>query len=71
MGGFEKEDLEELLNLMDKNYIGWANYFAPLIMGTNNSEILTSELSNSFCSTDPLVAKTFARATFFLTIDMF
>lgn len=65
MGGFEKEDLEELLNLMDKNYIGWANYLAPLVMGTNNSEILTSELSRSFCSTDPLVAKTFARATFF------
>lgn len=65
MGGFEKEDLEELLNLMDKNYIGWANYLAPLVMGTNNSDVLTSELSNSFCSTDPVVAKTFARATFF------
>ena len=32
-GGFEKEDLEELINLMDKNYIGWASYLAPLVMG--------------------------------------
>ena len=28
IGGFEREDLEELINLMDKNYIGWANYLA-------------------------------------------
>lgn len=64
-GGFEKEDLEELLNLMDKNYIGWAEYLAPLVMGTHHSESLINELSGSFCSTDPLIAKNFAKATFF------
>ncbi|WP_434940370.1 alpha/beta fold hydrolase [Shewanella sp. HL-SH8] len=64
LGGFEKEDLEELLNLMDKNYIGWANYLAPLVMGTNNSDDLIGELSGSFCSTDPVIAKNFAEATF-------
>jgi sigma-B regulation protein RsbQ len=65
IGGFEKADLEELIDLMDKNYIGWANYLAPLVMGSNNSEQFVGELSGSFCSTDPLVAKTFAKATFF------
>ncbi|MBU3004573.1 alpha/beta fold hydrolase [Paraglaciecola arctica] len=65
IGGFEQADLEELIDLMDKNYIGWANYLAPLVMGANNSEELVAELSGSFCSTDPVVAKTFARATFF------
>lgn len=64
-GGFERSDLEELLSLMDKNYIGWANYLAPLVMGTANSETLIGELSESFCSTDPIVAKTFAQTTFF------
>jgi len=64
-GGFERSDLEELIDLMDKNYIGWANYLAPLVMGGANSQALISELSGSFCSTDPLVAKTFAQATFF------
>lgn len=64
-GGFEREDLEELINLMDKNYIGWANYLAPLVMGSNQPSELIGELSGSFCSTDPVVAKTFARATFF------
>lgn len=64
-GGFERSDLEELIGLMDRNYIGWANYLAPLIMGSGTSHALIGELSSSFCSTDPLVAKTFARATFF------
>lgn len=64
-GGFDHADLEELVNLMDKNYIGWADYLAPLVMGTASSPEMTKELSDSFCSTDPVVAKAFARATFF------
>lgn len=64
-GGFEKEDLEELINLMDKNYIGWANYLAPLVMGDQGDPSFSEELENSFCSTDPNFAKPFAKATFF------
>lgn len=65
MGGFEPADLEELLELMDKNYIGWAHHLASAVIGAVNDEALMAELSGSFCSTDPLLAKTFARATFF------
>lgn len=64
-GGFEREDLQELINLMDKNYIRWANYLAPLVMGAGHSSELIEELSDSFCSTDPIMTKTFAIATFF------
>ena len=64
-GGFDKEDLQELLSLMDKNYIGWADYLAPLVIGNTNSAELIGELSGSFCSTDPVIAKNFAEATFF------
>ncbi|UOB75373.1 alpha/beta hydrolase [Pseudoalteromonas sp. APM04] len=64
-GGFDKEDLQELLSLMDKNYIGWADYLAPLVVGNANSAELIGELSGSFCSTDPVIAKNFAEATFF------
>jgi len=63
-GGFDREDLEELLNLMDKNHIGWANYLAPLVMGANDNQFVT-ELSESFCSTEPQYLKPFAHATFF------
>jgi sigma-B regulation protein RsbQ len=65
VGGFERDDLEDLINLMDKNYIGWANYLAPLVMGASHNSEFIGELSGSFCSTDPIVAKTFAKATFF------
>lgn len=65
MGGFEKDDLEELINLMDKNYIGWASYLAPLVMGQNTDSAYIEELQASFCSTDPKFAKPFAKATFF------
>lgn len=65
LGGFDRADLEELIELMDKNYIGWANYLGPLVMGAENSVEMIKELSDSFCSTDPIIAKTFAKATFF------
>lgn len=65
LGGFEQEDLDELIGLMDKNYIGWAQYLAPLVMGAENGTKMVKELIDSFCSTDPVMAKTFARATFF------
>lgn len=65
IGGFEKKDIEELLETMEKNYIGWANFLAPVVMGNPDAPALTNELTNSFCSTDPTVAHDFARATFF------
>lgn len=65
IGGFEKEDLEGLLDLMDQNYIGWANYLAPVVSAKGASGAVTKELSDSFCSTDPTVARVFAKATFF------
>ena len=63
-GGFKRADLEGLIELMDQNYIGWANHLAPLVMGASG-EGMKEELVDSFCSTDPIFAKTFARATFF------
>jgi len=65
VGGFEKADLEGLLDLMDQNYLGWANYLAPVVSSQDSEGAVTVELSNSFCSTDPTTASEFARATFF------
>lgn len=63
-GGFEREDVEQLLALMDKNYIGWADYFASLLMRETDADEVTEELDRSFCSTDPHVARQFAKVTF-------
>ena len=64
-GGFEREEIEGLLNMMDKNYMGWANMLAPLIMQNADRPALTQELEESFCSTDPVIARRFAEVTFF------
>ncbi|HZB14699.1 MAG TPA: alpha/beta hydrolase [Chryseolinea sp.] len=64
-GGFERKDIEELLETMDKNYIGWANFLAPAIMKNADRPELGKELTESFCSTDPKIARQFAMATFF------
>nr|WP_315209287.1 alpha/beta hydrolase [uncultured Albidiferax sp.] len=67
-GGFEREDLQGLLELMDQNYIGWAQYLAPMVSGQAAGAPAnepTAELTDSFCSTDPVVARVFAQTTFF------
>ena len=64
-GGFERSDIEGLLDTMDKNYIGWANYLGPAIMANAERPELGQELTESFCSTDPVIARRFAETTFF------
>ena len=64
-GGFDRKDIEGLLETMDKNYIGWSNFLAPNIMGNKDRPELGAELTESFCSTDPVIARQFAEATFF------
>ena len=64
-GGFERADIEGLLDMMDKNYIGWANFLAPVIMKNAEQPELGAELEQSFCSTDPRIARRFAEATFY------
>lgn len=63
-GGFEQPDIEELLEAMDSNYLGWSGGMAPVVMGHPERPELTAELNNSFCRTDPTIARHFARVTF-------
>lgn len=64
-GGFERGDLDGLFEMMDKNFIGWANYLAPVVMKNPDRPELGAELEESFCSTDPEIARRFAEATFY------
>ena len=64
VGGFERADIEGLLDMMDRNFIGWANFLAPAIMKNDDRPELGAELTASFCSTDPIIARRFAEATF-------
>jgi sigma-B regulation protein RsbQ len=64
VGGFSATDVAELLDAVDSNYLGWSRAMAPVIMGNPERPELGDELTNSFCRTDPAVARLFAEVTF-------
>ena len=63
-GGFSRADIEELLESLESNFLGWSGAMAPVIMGNPEHPELGEELTNSFCRTDPDIAAQFARVTF-------
>jgi sigma-B regulation protein RsbQ len=63
-GGFSRAQIEELVEFLDSNHMGWSAAMAPVIMGNPDRPELSEELTNSFCRTDPDIAKHFARTTF-------
>ncbi len=63
-GGFSRSEINELLESMDNNHLGWSMAMAPVIMGNPERKELGEELTNSFCKTDPEIARHFARTTF-------
>lgn len=64
VGGFARAEIDELLDALDSNYLGWSRAMAPVIMGNADQPELAEELTNSFCRTDPRVARQFAQLTF-------
>jgi sigma-B regulation protein RsbQ len=64
VGGFTEEDINGLLQQLDSNYLGWSSAMAPVIIGNPERPELGEELTNSFCRTDPEIAREFAHVTF-------
>jgi len=64
IGGFSKDEIDELLESLNSNHLGWSMAMGPVIMGNSERKELGEELSNSFCKTNPEIAKHFARTTF-------
>ena len=64
IGGFSRSDIDELLDTMDANYLGWSSNLAPAIMGAPGQPELALELTTSFCRNDPRIARHFAEVTF-------
>ncbi|AQR63084.1 alpha/beta hydrolase [Brevundimonas sp. LM2] len=63
-GGFSAEDIQELLDLMDKNHLDWSAIMAPTVMGADGDKADQDDWRDSVCRTDPDIAKQFARVTF-------
>ena len=64
VGGFDQADIDRLLESLDENYLGWSSVMGPVIMGNPERPELGSELTDSFCRTDPAIARHFAAVTF-------
>ena len=64
VGGFSAADIDELLESMESNYLGWSHVMAPVIMANADEPGLADELEESFCRTDPDIARRFAEVTF-------
>lgn len=64
VSGFTRTDIEGLLELLDSNHMAWSSMIAPTIMGNPDRPELGAELTESFCRTDPTIARQFARVTF-------
>jgi sigma-B regulation protein RsbQ len=64
VGGFAATDIEELLESLGSNYLGWSTAMAPAIVGNPDRPELGAELTESFCRADPEIQRRFARATF-------
>lgn len=65
VGGFSRPQIDELLDFLADNHLGWSAAMAPAIMGNADRPELGETLTDSFCATDPDIASQFARVTFF------
>lgn len=63
-GGFDRLAIDDMLESLESNYLGWSSVMAPVIMGNSDRPELGQELTASFCRTDPAIARDFARVTF-------
>lgn len=63
-GGFSKEDIDELVETLESNYLGWSSFITPVIAGNPDKPEFSKELHNSFCRMNPTIAKHFAKVTF-------
>ncbi|WP_158859216.1 alpha/beta fold hydrolase [Lunatibacter salilacus] len=64
VGGFTSQDIDELIETLESNYLGWSSYITPVIIGNPEMPEYSEELRNSFCNMNPEIAKHFAKVTF-------
>ncbi|WP_028672333.1 alpha/beta fold hydrolase [Saccharospirillum impatiens] len=64
VGGFEEHDVQEMIDLMERNHFEWAGYLAPIVMAAGNRPALADELRQTFLNADPVISRRFAQTTF-------
>ena len=64
LGGFERADIDALLDALEVNHASWATAMAPTLMQNADRPELADELADSMARTNTMVAQHFARVTF-------
>ncbi|XAS63731.1 alpha/beta fold hydrolase [Pseudarthrobacter sp. So.54] len=64
VGGFTQQDLDDVFESLDANYVVWAESMAPVYMNTPGAPELDHEIQGSFGRISPRVARDFARVAF-------
>ncbi|MET3812386.1 alpha/beta hydrolase [Arthrobacter sp. UYEF3] len=64
VGGFSRQDLDDVFESLDANYLVWAEAMAPVYMNTPHVPELEHEIQGSFGRISPRVARDFARVAF-------
>ena len=68
VGGFEREQLEGLINSLAESQAAWSRAMAPVLMGENADPALVARMTESFCAMDPTIALRWARAAFMVDL---
>lgn len=64
-GGYEKDDLDEIMTRINGNYVEWAREVIPMVVNNADKPELIREILDMFLDYDEKIAKCFAVPTFF------
>lgn len=64
VGGFTRQDMDDVFESLDANYVVWAEAMAPVYMNAPHAPELENEIQGSFGRIKPRVARDFARVAF-------
>jgi sigma-B regulation protein RsbQ len=64
VGGFSREDIDQLLAFLEINPAGWSANLAPMVMANPDRPDLAAELESFFVRNDPKILHHFASAVF-------
>jgi sigma-B regulation protein RsbQ len=63
-GGFDRADLEGVLDMMERSMLGWAQFMAPMALNDPTQPQLLREVESSFAGSDPYTTQRLARLVF-------
>ena len=64
VGGFSRSDIDDLLETMDSNHLGWQDPLAGMVTAGADDPALQAEMEATFCRNQPEIARHFAEVTF-------